>query len=269
MDDDVGWEELTTAGGDRRADPPQKSSPSSSFSFEEATDSGKIVFTIYGDKGSGKTVTAMTLPGTKAVLCFDKKAQVVHKHILNGDTNIKVYDATKYFVKTPELYLPSSETTYEYVFFLLDNIAKNPPDWIIIDGTEILHEVCEMLMRKRHDIRPYAGIENRNIWKERKQFMDSIFRKAIECCKKGLVYTTYTKDDQLISEGEITSSKKIPKWIDTVLYETDIVLFTEIKHEKGKARVYVRIDSSKMPMLKTGQLIDITDKTLASFMKGV
>jgi hypothetical protein len=210
----------------------------------------------------------MTLPGTKAVLCFDKKAQMVHKHFLGGDKDIKVYDATKYYVKTPDMFLPSSETTYEYVFFLLDNISKHQPDWIVIDGTEIVQEICEMLMRKRHDIKPYSGIENRNIWKERRQFMDSIFRKAMDSCKKGVVYTTYCKNDELVREGEIVSNTKIPKWVDTLLYETDIVLYNELIHEKGQARVKVRVDSSKIPgILKTGQVIDLTDKKLSDFMK--
>lgn len=271
MDED-GWEEIEDKGskGNQTPNiPPVAPSPNSSFSFEEAGISDKIVITFYGEKGAGKTTTAMTLPGTKSVLCLDNKAQMVHKHILNNDKSVKVYDASKYYSKTPKTYLSSAETTYEYIIFLLDNIAKNPPDWIVVDGTEILHEVCEMLMRKHQDIRPYAGIANPNVWKERRQLMDSIFRKAVNSCKKGVVYTTYCKNDELIEDGNVVSNKKIPKWIDTLLYETDVVVFVENKHEKGASRILVRVDSSKIPnILKTGQVLDLTNKKLSDFIKG-
>ena len=246
----------------------KESTAKQKFEFKEATASDKIVITIFGEKGSGKTMTAFGLSGNKSVLCFDEKAQMLQKHFFKDDKSLKVYDAIEFFTKDPDHYLDSSQMTYEYILFLLDNINKEKPDWVMIDGLEILTNICEMVMRRNHGLKPYQGIANMSIWRERRQLLDSIHKKALNCAKKGLIYTTYCDDEKIIEEGAIIVSRKIPKWTDSVLYVTDITLHVENHIDKAGQKITVKVNNSKIPsFLKTGQIIDLTNKKLREFIK--
>ncbi len=256
-----GWEEVES--------PKNEKTKKHKFSFEEAEASDKVIITIYGEKGAGKTCTALGLNGIKAVLCFDYKASQNKKHFFNGDPNIKVYDANKYFTKDPEQILDSAEMTYEYINFLLDEIKeKIDPDWIILDGLEIFSHISEMHMRKMSNIRPYAGIANMGVWKLRKALMDAIHTRCITIAKKGVVYTTYTDKDEIIEDGATISKKKTPKFVDSILHTTDIVIYVECITSKGEKEITAKVENSKIPtFLKTGQVINLTDRKLGDFVK--
>lgn len=249
-------------------EPPSFSSNKHNFKFEEAINENKIVVTIWGEKGSGKSSTALGLSGLKCALSFDYKTQTIKENFYKNDDSVKVYDAVAYFTKDLDFYLESSEVTLDYVMFLLDNIKKMNPDWVIIDGLEIVTNVAEMVMRKRHGLRPYQGIANMSVWRERRQILDAIHRKAMGCVKKGVVYTTYFEDKKVIEDGAIITSRQVPKWVDTVLYVTDVILHVETEVKKGEPKTYVKVNSSKVPgFLKTGEIIDITGKKLSDITK--
>lgn len=239
----------------------------SSFVFKEAAPGDKLVITFYGEKGSGKTMSALGLPGTKSVLCFDNKAQTIKHSFFKDSPDIKVYDATEFFVKDTSHFLESSEITYDYLTFLLQKIGEQKPDWIIIDGLEILTGICEMVMRKHNGLKPYQGVSNLSVWKERRQLLDGIHRRAVQAVKRGVVYTAYCDTQQIIEEGAIVTSKIVPKWVDTVLYETDITVHVENRIGKEGSRIIVKINNSKIPsFLETGKVFDITGKTLGDFI---
>lgn len=233
------------------------------FVFKEASLSNKEVITIYGEKGCGKTTFALGFPGTIAALSFDRKTAVIKNNMFNGDSRIKVYDVVEFFERDTDKVLDSAEKTYQYIKFILDNIAKTPPDWILVDGVEILQKIAEFVMRRRENLRPYQGVANQNIWKIRNSIIDEIHHRCVNIAKRGVIYTTYTDKDEIIEEGTILFKKTVPKYIDSVMWETDIVLniISEFDTKNNKLKVKLKCDTSKIDKrIKTGTLIDITDK---------
>jgi hypothetical protein len=234
------------------------------FDVSEEVGPAKTVIVLYGLKGEGKTYCAFTLPGKIACLSFDHKSTPV-KQILGEAERIKVWDAMRYEdYKDSETWLRTSVTTYEYINHLLDTVIKDwQPDWIVIDGSEIFQQVCEMVMRYRNNLLPFQGIANMNLWKERRLYIRQIHNKCLRIAKKGVVYTTYTDKDRIVSEGELVVQKDVPRWIDAIMYETDVVIKCESTFDRtaGK-KFYAIVESSKNPNIKTGLRLDVTDKGL-------
>jgi hypothetical protein len=189
----------------------------------------KSVWLIFGDKGTGKTVTALSFPGNILVLSFDRKSNIIKHTFYAGDSRIRVFDVVKLMdYTTPEKMLESAERTYEAIIELLDAYPKvyGNPDWVVIDGAQIMQQICEWTMRKRHNIGPFDGISNLNLWKERRAYMRNIHNKALNIARKGVIYTTYVEKDRLIISGEVVHEKDVPAWVDVLISETDYVLQT-------------------------------------------
>ena len=99
-------------------------------------------------------------------------------------------------------------------------------------------------------------------------FLKSGHVKALNNCKKGLIYTTYTTKDEIIIDGTITIKKDIPKWIDAIMYETDVLM--RIDRRKAKTdgdQFFVKIESSKVKEFPDGKELDITNKGVQEIVK--
>ena len=228
------------------------------FDLSPAQQTGKHVITIYGRKGDGKTTLAFSFPGTIACLTFDNKSQAIKDFAKQSD-RITVYDAVRYLDKwTPDAWLSSSETNWRYINHLIDHMPE--ADWVIVDGGEIFHTMAEMVMRYRNNLMPFQGISNRNVWKERKMYIDQLFRKCLAKSKKGIIWTSYIDKDEIVKDGEFIAKQDVPKWVDSVLYETDVVIKVEVVHDKSGQKFFANIESSKWKTLPTGRKIEVTNK---------
>lgn len=228
---------------------------------EEQLPPAKEVYVIYGDKGTGKTVTAMSFPGEVAVLSFDRKASIIKWNMFNGEKRIHVFDVTKFWDQyDQEVICSSAARTYNYLLKVLDYLDKKvKPDWIVIDGAEIFEQICEFTMRHRHGLKAYQGISNLNLWKERRILIRNIHNKCLNVAKKGIIYTTYVKYEDIVVEGELVTRKEVPRWIDVIVFETDYVLKTYM--DPRDRRFFVKVVTSKNDKkLPTGKIFDVTDK---------
>jgi len=181
---------------------------------------------------------------------------------------VKVYDAIRYMDSaSAEMHLEGSERSFRYLNILLDHIKDNwDPDWIALDGSEILQQMCEMTMRYRNNLMPFQGIANRNLWKERRMYIRQIHHKALGVAKKGLIYTCYTDKDEVVKDGEFVTKKDVPRWVDVIMYETDCVIKVETSREKTGQRFFATVESSKAS-LPTGVRKDVTDVGLKAFFE--
>lgn len=225
----------------------------------------KEVWCIYGEKGDGKTTLALGFPGTIAALSFDRKTVLIKNNLYNKDKRIKVFDCIKFLDEEPSEYTRTARLTYEYVVHVLDTLKQNYAgkiDWILVDGTEILTKIAEQTMRFNNEIGPFQGIKNMNVWKERNLMIRRVYKKAMDCVNCGVIFTTYCDKDEIIEDGTVVAKKDIPKWVDVILWESDVVVKSYSKFEKdlGK-RFYMQVDSSKIPSkIKTGTVKDVTGK---------
>jgi archaellum biogenesis ATPase FlaH len=231
--------------------------------IEEETDVPvKSVWLIFGDKGTGKTVTALSFPGHILVLSFDRKSNIIKHTFYSGDARIRVFDVVKLMdYSAPEKMLEGAERTYEALIELLDAYPKvyGNPDWVVIDGAQIMQQICEWTMRKRHNIGPFDGISNLNLWKERRAYMRNIHNKALNIARKGVIYTTYVEKDRLIISGEVVHEKDVPAWVDVLIYETDYVLQTMYDPLKKAFEVKV-VTSKNDKLLPSGQVYNVTGR---------
>jgi tRNA A37 threonylcarbamoyladenosine biosynthesis protein TsaE len=235
------------------------------FDFSQASLPNKVVITIYGDKGDGKTTFAEGLGGRILVLSFDRKSTAPKIHFHNNNPNILVFDCVRYWNRESTEVLKSSVKTWEYVKALLEKVEKEKinPDWIVVDGIEIFQKIAEFVMRQQHGLLPYQGIANLNLWKERNAVIDELHQRCFNLAKKGVVYTTYTSTKELVEEGSVVLRKDIPRYLDTVMWETDIVLFIEkvFDSRSKNCKFVLRCDSSKFPqIIKTGAYVDVSEK---------
>jgi hypothetical protein len=248
----------------------QASNDDFSFDFDEAEDDGekKEIYTVYGHKNNGKTTISYGIPhaGDKIlVLSFDRKSTRPKDapYIVNGKLTISVKDAIKYLDKSSEQrYIESAIKTHAFVLALLDQAKeKFDPDWVMFDGTEVMSGIMELVMRGRNNLKPFQGVANRSLWRERRQYIDDIHNRASQVAKKGVIYTMYSQKDEVIDkDGTVMKKVDIPKWIGSVMEETDIVVHAETKFENNKNVFYARVEGSKLPDRYPDGMYNITNK---------
>jgi hypothetical protein len=114
-------------------------------------------------------------------------------------------------------------------------------------------------MRKRHDIGPFDGIANLNIWKERRMYIRDVHYKALDLAKRGVIYTTHAEFDETIIGAEVIHRKKVPAWVDVLVYETDYVLMTEFD-EKDKNFIVKVVTSKNDKKIQSGKRYVVTNR---------
>lgn len=240
------------------------------FDFDDAEDDGekKEIWTVYGHKNNGKTTISYGIPhkGDKIlVLSFDRKSTRPKdaEYIVAGNVTISVKDAIKYLDKSnDQKYVESAIKTHAFILAIIEQSkAKYNPDWILFDGTEVMSGLMELVMRGRNNLKAYQGVANRSLWRERRQYIDDIHNKASQVAKKGIIYTMYSQKDEVIDQdGTVMKKVDIPKWIGSVMEETDVVVHAEVKFENNKNIYYARVEGSKIPTKYPDGMYNITNK---------
>lgn len=245
----------------------KKKSAEIEFDLSPAEKLAKHVVMIYALKGHGKTSLAFSFPGSHVCLTFDNKSQAIAEEAKETE-RITVYNGVRYLDKTSgDSWLESADVSWRYINKVLDSL-QDKPDWITVDGGEIVHTMLEMVMRSRNNLAPFAGIANKNIWKERRMYIEQLLRKCLDKSKKGVIWTSYIDKDELVEDGDFVTVRDVPRWIDAVLYETDVVIKTERKTGKVGQEFYATVESSKWKVIPETGKVDITGKGIESLAKG-
>lgn len=214
-----------------------------------------IVKMIYGRKGAGKTVLALSELSDGMRYCclsFDNQTKVIRDQIYKvGDEQCLVFDAMRYYTEeTPELKLETSERTLRYIFSLLNGPIKDfQPDIILIDGTEIMNQICEGAMRYNNNISPFGGVEW-TYWKERNMYMNQIHRLSCQIAKVGVTYTAYVSVEEYHTAMG-TKKREEPKWAGDIEYKARVTIKVEGDDGKDVRAFYATVENSKLPVIPT------------------
>lgn len=223
------------------------------YDLSEDLSRGKLVITSYGEKGAGKTTVLFLIttgriggfPAGKTVaISFDNKTKITKEQYFNND-DIKVYDGKRYYREDPTLCTKSGMMTYKYIQKLLESYKNDQPDWIVFDGFTIMAMILEMAMRYQHGLQPSQGIANLNIWKDRGRFVQDLHNLACKISKYGVAYTTYSDKNEIVESGTTISKTDVPKYIDVVMQETDVVVHATKAKGKDGDLFYLRVESTK------------------------
>lgn len=225
------------------------------FDTGDAVPSSIVTHLYYAEKGHGKTTLAFTHPGKIYCLGFDEKAPFIKQVMFNNGDRIKVKDATYYLDKsTGEAWLETAEKSFRYINHLLYKDAKEfAPDWIVIDGLEILvRDVCEKTMRYRNNIMVFQPF-NLILWQERNMYVDQIHLLASKIAKKGVIYTAYVNTrDIKIENNQVVERTREPKWAADVKYKVDTVIRVESRQTDDGIEYWAIVESSKGEKIETG-----------------
>lgn len=233
------------------------------------------VFTIAGQKGVGKTTLAMSAEGTYLAFDFDGKTRRVWKQIFNMDPRFTIFDGKSQIPKDlNEADLPSAGLRqHDELKWLLEEARKRGPfDYVLWDGFEHMEKISELRMRAEAKIGAFDNFSNRSLWKKRKLFIQQLHELSRTVAKKGIIYVTFTKIEEITDEmGQSSISREVPRWIDIVMEETDTLMvpFTTLDQKEKIMHRYIMIPTDKLFRWGSGrcyQADNIDDAT--AFWKG-
>ncbi len=210
------------------------------FDYEQEDDEQRMWISVYGGKGSGKTVGPFMLEGTMLVFSMDGKAPRVKATVCDkmgrDARSIHIYMPTKYIRPTEELnpvnnmeeYLESALHAYDYMMGAMDYwIAKGGVDWVMFDASEWLKEWMEMLMRLSGGVGSAENFKNLGLWKKRRKFLLALLNRAELCSHRGLIFTTYGAQNEIKDDnGNVIGFTEYQprKWTDYVEEKSDITI---------------------------------------------
>ena len=239
------------------------------FSIEEVEEaSPKTVLVIAGEKGHGKTTLALSMPGKIAVLAYDRKAAPVKFFFYKGDRRIRVFDMLRYYNPTSKNeVLEHAVKSVKYARALLNYLKEeNTVDWIVIDNFDVLTRLCEMTARYYNHLQPFGGTGEvgYKLFDERNFYIRTIFQSAFETAKKGVIYTLYLTTQEVVRGGQVVERTRVPKWVDAVLYETDVALVVSKIPDERRFLCHV-LTSKNEEEFPTGLTVDVTDIGFKAF----
>jgi len=239
------------------------------FSIEEVEEaSPKTVLVIAGEKGHGKTTLALSMPGNIAVLAYDRKAAPVKFFFYKGDKRIRVFDMLRYYNPTSKNeVLEHAVKSVKYARALLNYLKEeNAVDWIVIDNFDVLTRLCEMTARYYNHLQPFGGTGEvgYKLFDERNFYIRTIFQSAFETAKKGVIYTLYLTTQEVVRGGQVVERTRVPKWVDAVLYETDVALVVSKIPDERRFLCHV-LTSKNEEEFPTGLTVDVTDIGFKAF----
>lgn len=191
----------------------------------------KPIFTIYAQKGAGKTALALGVPGNVQALSFDGKTVEVWEDpkLYDRDERITVWDMVETYSEDPEEYwTKSASDTFDENMELLNHIEANyKVDWFLIDCLDVFTEICEMKMRKHFKMDPFQGFAELGRWKKRKLYMRQFVNRCLQLANEGIIITAYPDMYEYYRDGPLEVAPKVPKWTDYIMQRTDVTIRVE------------------------------------------
>lgn len=217
---------------------------------------------IHGRKGTSKTTLSLGVPGDILVLSYEDFDNVTDpiKSFYGDDPRFQCKNFDQFFSEEDgEILKDSSNLVYDLTVKLLKiAIAKDIKfDWVLVDGFQNMATIAQMKMRYKHGVGAFAGVKNRNIWNERKIFLNEFFRLCKKVAKYGVIFAS-----QDVSSVDDDGKYSEPSWMGKVKDDMKTIVFTSIKTRqvgsKSKNTFHANIISCKSSGLS--EQLEITIK---------
>jgi len=221
---------------------------------------GKETILIAGEKNDGKSISALSFPGKIAVVAFDEKIfaarDFVVEHGIKREDEIMIYYPAKHYnpkaVDDREIGKAAIAVINEafraiYSIKVRAEAGTFVPDWILFDNLEFFIRLAEFAGKYKRGVpitvRPEKGDDVWGAFDIRNIITNVIYKAAISIPKKGVIYTLYTKEKEVVMPDGTTKKVKTPKWFEVLMYETD----HHILVWKDGDRYFAKIVGTKNP----------------------
>jgi len=230
----------------------------------------KFSWLIFGEKGEGKTTTALSFPGKILAFSYDGRTSVIKYSMYKNDPRITVVNVSEFLdTASGERAVESALTLFNLIDRAIDYYVQKfgEPDWIVHDYASKLVEICEWAARAIFGIRETEAGAPWKVWRKRNELVQHIHNKSFRVARLGLIYTCYPRvEPKIIYEGSIYRSEPVPKWLDDMIAKMDFVL--ECIFDRVSKRYKVRVWDSKYPdAIKPGEEYDVTNTTFWNVIK--
>jgi hypothetical protein len=233
----------------------------------EESDSSFPIWTIDGEKGTGKTGTYLDFPYPSGLaFSFDYKVNRILQQRPERKEHWRVIDALAYYDVGESVITASGARTHDYLLQVLRTYDpdprvratipkerwREPVNMVVFDGIEMLSEVEEMRMRARHNLKPFEAFSQRGYWKTRRLGVRELIRAAQRACARpageprALTFVTYPKRIDIVKDGVLIETREPPNWYDMIEKETDLWLRCQRTEDPIKgAKFFVTVMTSK------------------------
>ena len=182
---------------------------------------------LFGDKGTGKTMTAFSFPGNILAIGLESANNLTmpHEVFFSRTKRIQIKNLDPFIDEsTPERFLETANRAFEILVQLLQNAKKQQFDWIILDGLQKLVKICEMRMRFVKDLGFVEGFKQLTIWNMRTLYINQIYKELVAAAKHGVIFTSQNVYQEA-RFGDEKGVKKEPAWKARIMEDTTTVVY--------------------------------------------
>ena len=245
----------------------------------------------FGDKGSGKSTSALSVSGNVLAITFEKRGNLTRPwaRFFNYNPRIQIFSFSEYIDRTRKgSYRDTSNEAYIQLVNLMNRASalERKFDWVVIDGLQAGTKLAEQRMRALNNVGATEKFANLSLWNERSMYFESIvIQKAQEIATKGVYLTSQNVVQQAMfltaeqkgagkTEDEIPI--KEPKWKDKIKDDVDAVIYHTIREKdlgKGSKNMIYRatVSTNKLGAVGEYNLTVSKDNTTATkdFIKDI
>lgn len=223
---------------------------------------------IFGQKGSGKSSIALSVPGNILGITFEKRGNLLRpwtKIFTNAD-RMQLFGVSEYINRTTMAsYRDTSNEVYLKVCKLLNRarILERKFDWVLIDGLQATQKLSTLRMKKLNDIGAFDNLPTKKLtkWGERTVYLENlVIDLASSVSTKGVIITSQNVEHKamFLTKEEIDAGMKEedipvkePAWKEKVKDDVDTIMYTEMVEKKLGAnrsmiKRYVTVTSNKL-----------------------
>ena len=240
---------------------------------------------IAGEKNGGKSVAALSFPGKIAVIAFDGKIfaarDFVVRHGIKDENEVMIYYPAKHYnpkavddgeIGKAAIAVINDAFRAVYSIKVRADTGQFVPDWVLFDNLEFSIRLAEFAGKYKRGVpittTPQKGDDVWGAFDIRNIITNVIYKAAVSIPKKGVIYTLYTKDKDVVLPDGTTKKAQVPKWFEVLMYETDNHIIVWKDDSRYFAKIVGTKDEERYP---DGLIIETTSvgfwKALNSALK--